>query len=114
MPELTFILLLALLIFGPKRLPSIGKTLGKAIGEFRRATSELARSIEVEANEANRPAPATTAATPRAAAETGATESEAPAPDLETVTVKKPEEGEAAAQPEVVTAEVAAASDKTT
>jgi TatA/E family protein of Tat protein translocase len=47
-PELIFILLLALLIFGPKRLPEIGRTVGKALGEFRRATSELKRSLENE------------------------------------------------------------------
>lgn len=47
-PELLFILVLALLIFGPKKLPEIGKTLGKAMGEFRRATSDLKRSIDTE------------------------------------------------------------------
>ncbi|MDX1385093.1 MAG: twin-arginine translocase TatA/TatE family subunit, partial [Thermoanaerobaculia bacterium] len=39
-PELIFILVLALLIFGPKRLPEIGRTIGKAMGEFRRATTD--------------------------------------------------------------------------
>jgi len=47
-PELLFILVLALLIFGPKKLPEIGKTLGKAMGEFRRATTDLKRSIDTE------------------------------------------------------------------
>ena len=47
-PELIFILLLALLIFGPKRLPEIGRTVGRALGEFRRASSELKRSLENE------------------------------------------------------------------
>lgn len=47
-PELVFILALALLIFGPKRLPEIGRTLGRALGEFRRSTSELKRSIQTE------------------------------------------------------------------
>lgn len=47
-PELLFILVLALLIFGPKRLPEVGRTLGRALGEFRRATSDLKRSVEVE------------------------------------------------------------------
>jgi TatA/E family protein of Tat protein translocase len=49
-PELLFILVLALLIFGPKRLPEVGRTLGKAMGEFRRATTDLKRSIETEIN----------------------------------------------------------------
>jgi TatA/E family protein of Tat protein translocase len=46
--EILFILVLALLIFGPKRLPEVGRTLGRALGEFRRATSDLRRSIETE------------------------------------------------------------------
>ncbi len=48
MPELLFILVLALLIFGPKRLPEIGRTLGRTLGEFRRATSDLKRTLETE------------------------------------------------------------------
>jgi sec-independent protein translocase protein TatA len=47
-PELIFILLLALLIFGPKRLPEIGRTLGKGMSEFRKASNELTRSINAE------------------------------------------------------------------
>ena len=47
-PEILVILLLALMLFGPKRLPEIGRTLGKALGEFRRSTSDLKRSIQTE------------------------------------------------------------------
>ena len=47
-PELLFILLLALLVFGPRKLPEIGRTLGRAMGEFRRATSDLKRTLDVE------------------------------------------------------------------
>jgi sec-independent protein translocase protein TatA len=47
-PELIFILLLALLIFGPKRLPEIGRTLGKGMSEFRKASNELTRSLNTE------------------------------------------------------------------
>ncbi|MGE5486185.1 MAG: twin-arginine translocase TatA/TatE family subunit [bacterium] len=39
--ETIFIFLLALLLFGPKKLPELGKTVGKALTEFRRASSEL-------------------------------------------------------------------------
>ncbi len=46
--EILIILALALLIFGPRKLPEIGRTLGKSLGEFRRATNELKRSIEQE------------------------------------------------------------------
>jgi TatA/E family protein of Tat protein translocase len=46
--EILLILVLALLIFGPRKLPEIGRSLGKSLGEFRRATTELKRSIEQE------------------------------------------------------------------
>ena len=47
-PEIIFILVLALLIFGPKRLPEIGRTVGKGLSEFRRASSEIQRTINAE------------------------------------------------------------------
>ena len=47
-PELIFIMVLALLIFGPKRLPEIGRTLGRGMSEFRRASNDLKRTINVE------------------------------------------------------------------
>ncbi|HEX3552267.1 MAG TPA: twin-arginine translocase TatA/TatE family subunit [Thermoanaerobaculia bacterium] len=47
-PEIAFILVLALLIFGPKKLPEIGRTLGKGMAEFRKATNELKRSVNTE------------------------------------------------------------------
>ena len=47
-PELLFILVLALLIFGPKRLPEVGRTIGKGMAQFRRATTDLKRTIETE------------------------------------------------------------------
>lgn len=54
MPELLFIFVLALLIFGPKKLPELGKQLGKGLGEFKRASSDLKRSIEEEVEKAAR------------------------------------------------------------
>jgi TatA/E family protein of Tat protein translocase len=48
LPEIIFILLLALLIFGPKRLPEIGRTLGKGMQEFRKASNDLKRTINAE------------------------------------------------------------------
>ena len=47
-PELIFILMLALLIFGPKRLPEIGRTIGRGMSEFRKASNDLKRTINVE------------------------------------------------------------------
>ena len=46
--ELILILVVALLIFGPKKLPELGRSLGKALGEFRRASNEIKQSIEKE------------------------------------------------------------------
>jgi TatA/E family protein of Tat protein translocase len=46
--EIIVLLALGLMIFGPRRLPEIGRTLGKALFEFRRAASELRTSIERE------------------------------------------------------------------
>ena len=48
LPEILFILVIALLVFGPRRLPEIGRTIGKALGEFRRATTDLKRTIDTE------------------------------------------------------------------
>lgn len=47
-PELIFIFILALLIFGPKRLPEIGRTIGKGMAEFRKASNEIKRTINTE------------------------------------------------------------------
>lgn len=47
-PELLLILAVALIVFGPRKLPEIGRTLGKALGEFRRATDDLKNTIERE------------------------------------------------------------------
>lgn len=56
-PELLFILVLALLIFGPRKLPEIGRTLGRALGEFRRATTDLKQTLDAEmsASEVQKP-----------------------------------------------------------
>lgn len=48
MPEMIFIFLLALILFGPKRLPQIGRELGKALNEFRRASNEFKSQLENE------------------------------------------------------------------
>lgn len=53
MPELMMILVLALLLFGPKKLPEIGKQVGKALGEFKRASNDLKRTIEDEMEKAS-------------------------------------------------------------
>ena len=47
-PELIFIFALALLIFGPRKLPEIGRTIGRGLSEFRKASTDLKRSINAE------------------------------------------------------------------
>lgn len=47
-PELLLIFVVILLVFGPRRIPEIGRTLGKALGEFRKATDDLKSTIERE------------------------------------------------------------------
>jgi TatA/E family protein of Tat protein translocase len=46
--EILFILLLALLLFGPRRLPELGRTLGRGLMEFRQASTDLRSTIEEE------------------------------------------------------------------
>ena len=48
MPEMIFIFLLALVIFGPKKLPELGRQLGKALAEFKKASNEFKNQLEVE------------------------------------------------------------------
>ena len=48
MPELLLILAVALIVIGPKKLPDLAKSLGRAMGEFKRATNDLKQSIEQE------------------------------------------------------------------
>ena len=47
-PELFLILVVALIVFGPRKLPEIGKSLGKMMAEFRKASQEFQRTIETE------------------------------------------------------------------
>ncbi len=49
-PEMIFIFVLALLIFGPKKLPELGRSIGKGLAEFKRASAELKGSLEREMN----------------------------------------------------------------
>lgn len=56
--EMVFLFLLALLIFGPKKLPEIGRQIGKALNEFKRASNEFRSQIESEiANLEREPSP---------------------------------------------------------
>ena len=48
MPELIVIFVIALIIFGPRKLPELGKSLGKSLAEFKRASSDLRQTLEEE------------------------------------------------------------------
>jgi TatA/E family protein of Tat protein translocase len=47
-PEILIILVIALLVLGPQKLPEIAKALGRAMGEFKRATSELRETMDLD------------------------------------------------------------------
>ena len=75
MPELIVIFVIALLVFGPRKLPELGRSLGKSLGEFKRASNELRNTLEEEVRveeqreatqRATIPAPADTPIGPRA------------------------------------------------
>ncbi len=48
MPELVIILVIALIVFGPRKLPELGRSLGKSIGEFRKASNDLKHTLDEE------------------------------------------------------------------
>lgn len=53
LPDTVFIFVLALIIFGPKKLPEIGRQIGRLVGEFRRASNEFKFQIEEELRQAD-------------------------------------------------------------
>ena len=54
-PELLVIFVIALLIFGPRKLSELGRTLGKGVAEFRKAASELRDTLDTEVSRAELP-----------------------------------------------------------
>ncbi len=48
MPELLIIFVIALVIFGPRKLPELGRSLGKSLSEFKRASNELRSTLDEE------------------------------------------------------------------
>jgi sec-independent protein translocase protein TatA len=84
MPELVIIFVIALIVFGPRKLPELGKSLGKSLAEFKRASNELRNSleeeirVEEEREKTPKPAPAPAVVAAPVADATPAT----PAPDV--------------------------------
>jgi sec-independent protein translocase protein TatA len=62
MPEILMILVIALIIFGPRKLPELGKTLGQSLAHFRRASEDFKRQwedeVELEKRKLDAPPPA--------------------------------------------------------
>ena len=83
MPELIVILVVALVVLGPKRLPELARTLGKAMAEFRRQTSDIMDDFQAPAmlddepaRRPAKPAPAAPAAPPASSTPPPAAKSE--------------------------------------
>ena len=47
-PEMIIILVIALIVFGPRKLPELGRSLGKSLGEFKRASNDLRNTLDEE------------------------------------------------------------------
>ena len=68
MPELIIIFVIALIVFGPRKLPELGRSLGRSLAEFKRASNELRHTLEeeirVEEQQIDPKAPGSTGPTP--------------------------------------------------
>ena len=84
MPELIIIFVIALIIFGPRKLPELGRSLGKSLAEFKRASNELKSTLdeEIRLEEQQHAAQQKVAAGPSAvvAADSAATSTAEPVP----------------------------------
>ena len=85
MPELIIILVVALIFFGPRKLPELGRSLGRGLSEFKRASNELRSTLEeeirVEEHQERQTAAAPKPAATSAAARVGEAAPEQPAAD---------------------------------
>jgi len=88
-PELFLILIIALIVFGPRKLPEIGKSLGRTLAEFRKASHEFRQTIENEV-ETEKIRDAARIEPPRPAEAALATESPTPESPSNTVSHETP------------------------
>jgi TatA/E family protein of Tat protein translocase len=114
--ELVIILVIALLILGPGKLPDVGAALGKSIREFRKASSDVQEAVNVNVDTSPLPAPPPAAAPVAPAAVAPADVAPAPVPVVEAAPVAQAAATEPAAPaPQAPTAPAAPASaDSTT
>jgi sec-independent protein translocase protein TatA len=87
MPELIIIFVIALIIFGPRKLPELGRSLGKSLAEFKRASNELKSTLEEEIR-IEEQQQRTEAAKPAVQAPAAAVPQETAAPPIEPVPVR--------------------------
>lgn len=78
--ELVIVLVIALLVIGPKRLPEMGNSLGKTIREFRKASSDVSDAVSLEPESKSAAQQATASSTTAPSASPASTEAQAPAP----------------------------------
>jgi sec-independent protein translocase protein TatA len=78
MPELIIILVIALIIFGPRKLPELGKSLGRSLNEFKKASNDLQNTLEQEIKIEEQKEAAAKAPTPAPVAEVVPNDTEAP------------------------------------
>jgi TatA/E family protein of Tat protein translocase len=89
--EMIFIFLLALLIFGPKKMPEIGRQIGRALAEFRRASNEFKAQIESEIQNLEHENPSGEILPPLKSVEGAVPQSPAPLPVSSTAQEAAPE-----------------------
>ena len=71
-PEMLIILVVALIVFGPRRLPELGRSLGRGLSELRRASTDLRDTLEREIRIEETPAPPSPAGLPSVPADPAA------------------------------------------
>lgn len=104
-PELFLILVIALIVFGPRKLPEIGKSMGRMMAEFRKASNEFRQTIESEV-EAEKIREAARIEIPRLDPGSSSAPKAAPAPPEEPAPAVDPPPADGPAAPEPVGATI--------
>jgi len=88
-PEVIVIFVIALLVFGPRKLPELGRSLGKGLSEFKRASNELRNTLDDEIRNEERRTAITSPPADQQAADTGAADAPSDAVVTEPDTVAR-------------------------